>query len=315
MRLILILFAVILFLIPFIVPEGYLYIVGLSFLFAIAVASWDLMVGYTGKVNLGHTVFIGIGGYTAAVLQRALNPPVYLTIPIGGLVASVLGFLIGLITLRLRGYYFALVTAILPLVFMQTVFIWSDIFGGEEGFSIGVENALSQTTVGKYYIATVLMLASISVMIYIVDSKLGVKFKAIREDEDLAESLGIDTTKYKIIAFVISSFFAGITGSAIVHYRITVGPDLYDVPLMLLIILSAVIGGLGTIYGPVLCGVLIYLSKNWWLKEIIELAGLPVNDEIILYSILIIVGIFLPGGIFEALKRSMTKLKNILGKR
>jgi len=305
-------FAVIgLFLLPFVLPEGYLYVVGLSLLFAIAVASWDLMVGYTGKVNLGHTVFIGVGGYTAALLQKFLHFPFYLTIPLGGLTASLLGFFIGLVTLRLRGHYFALVTAILPLVFMQTVFIWRDIFGGEEGFSIGIENALSPSVVGRYYIATVLTLASLFVLDYIANSKLGLKFRAIRDDEDLAESLGIDTTKYKIVAFVISSFFAGITGGAIVHYRITVSPDLYDVPLMLLIILSAVIGGLGTIYGPFICGILIYLSKNWWLKEIIEITGVPINDEVVLYTILIVVGIFFPKGIFEPLT---TKLKSIFGK-
>jgi branched-chain amino acid transport system permease protein len=296
------------FLLPIFIPEAYLYIIGLSFLFAIMVASWDLMVGYTGKVNLGHTVFVGIGAYTAALLQTPsrlgieIDIPIFASVVIGGVVASTIGFAIGVITLRLRGYYFSLVTAILPLVFMQTVFIWRDVFGGEEGFSIGMENSFAPTVAGKYYSALILMLVSVGIMLHIVNSKLGLKFKAIREDEELAESLGVDTTKYKVLAFVISSFFAGIAGSAVIHYRITVSPDLYDVPLMLLIILSAVIGGLGTMYGSVAGGVIIYLAKNWWLKEVIDLASLPINDEIVLYGILIIVGIFMPHGIYDLIK-------------
>ncbi len=299
---------ILIFSLPLFIPDAYLYVIGLSYLFAIAVASWDLMVGYTGKVNLGHTVFIGVGAYVAALLQTSrlgfsLNLPIFASILAGGVVSALIGFIIGIITLRLRGYYFSLVTAVLPLVFMQSVFIWRDIFGGEEGFSIGIEKAFSESVVGEYFASAIIMLISLSIMLYIVNSSLGLKFKAVRDDEDLAESLGIDVTKYKVIAFVISSFFAGISGASIVHYRITVSPDLYDIPLMLLIILSAVIGGLGTMLGPTIGGILIYLAKNWWLKEIIEIANLPINDEIILYIILIVVGLLMPKGFFETLKK------------
>ncbi len=311
---------------PFYVPEAFIYLIGLTFIFIILVVSWDVMVGYTGQANLGHTVFVGIGAYTAALLQvpsrfsashtfafLASMPqaPIPISILMGGVMAGIVGLVIGIITLRLKGYYFALVTAVLPLVFMQTVFVWIDVFGGEEGFSIGLDRALGTTTMGRYYIAFVLMVISIAVMLAVVKSSLGLKFKAIREDQEAAEAAGIDTVKYKLIAFLVSSFFGGIGGAAIVHYRITISPEVYDIPLMLLIILAGVIGGLGTIYGPIIGGFLIYLAKNWWLREFVDrfLQGtpLPINDEVILYILLIIIAIFMPGGAFEEVRKRIKK--------
>ena len=284
---------------PFAVPSGYLYIVGLTYLFAIMVISWDLMVGYTGKVNLGHTTFVGIGGYTAALLQLAHVSPL-LAIMLGGVIAALVGLFIGAITLRLRGYYFSLVTAILPLVFMQTVFIWRDVLGGEEGFSVA-EYSFLEGSLERYYFALFLLILSLTTLLLVVRSRIGLRFMAIRDSEELAESLGIDTTKYKILAFVISSFFAGIAGAAIVNYRLTVGPDLYDIPLMLLIILSAVLGGLGTIFGPLFGAIVIYLAKNWWLKDAITALSLPLNDEILLYALLIAASLVMPKGFYNEL--------------
>lgn len=308
----------IMLLLPRVLPEAFIYLIGLTFLFIILTVSWDIMVGYTGQVNLGHTVFVGVGAYTTALLQTqrlhgtpleflAVEPPIYMSIIAGGVMAALIGFIIGVITLRLKGYYFALVTAILPLVFMQSVYIWSDVFGGEEGFSIGLNKVLTDTTVGSYYAAFVIMLISVAIMLFLVKSPLGLKLRALREDQDLAEAAGIDTVRYKLIAFMISSFFAGIGGAAIVHYRITVGPDLYDIPLMLIIILSAVIGGLGTIYGPIVGGFFIYLSKNWWLREVVDtfFSDFPVNDEIILYIILIVIAIFMPHGVYQSVRKRL----------
>ena len=302
---------------PLVLPEAFVYLLGLTMLFLILVISWDVIVGYTGQVNLGHTVFVGLGAYTAALLQVPSRfsgsieflagmspPPAAISILAGGLVAAFFGLAIGVITLRLKGYYFALVTAILPLVFMQTVFVFSDIFGGEEGFSIGLERSLAASTTLRYYYALVILLVSFAAIRLIINSEIGLRFRAVRDDEELAEAIGIDVVRYKVLSFVISSFFAGIGGAAIVHYRITVGPDLYDIPLMLLIILAAVIGGLGTLYGPLFGGLVIYLMKNWWLKGIVMTLPewLPVNDEVILYTILIAIAVLAPEGLWDKIK-------------
>ncbi|MEM2060196.1 MAG: branched-chain amino acid ABC transporter permease [Archaeoglobaceae archaeon] len=300
--------ALLLISLPMFVPSAYLYLIGLALVFAILVASWDLMVGYTGQVNLGHTTFVGLGAYVAAILQVpsrigvALEVHPFLAILLAGIFSALVGLAIGLITLRLKGYYFSLVTAILPLVFMQKVFVWRSIFGGEEGFSIPSEKLLVASTIEKYYVAVAFAIVSMALMFAITNSKIGLRFKAIRDSEELAEALGIDTTKYKVLAFVLSSFFAGIAGAIFVNYRLTVAPDLYDVPLMLLIILSAVIGGLGTLWGPFLMGVFVYLAKNWWLTAF--RSGI-VNEEIILYAILIVVAILMPKGVYNEIQEKL----------
>lgn len=317
-------FLVVTLIVPQFVSDALVYILGLTYLFIILAVSWDIIVGYVGQINLGHTVFIGIGAYTAALLQvpsrfqgtfleftsQVPQIPIFVSILSGGVVAGIVGLIIGVITLRFKGWYFALVTAVLPLVFIETTIIWGGIFGGEEGFSIGSENALASTSVGKYYIALTLMLVSVAIMFAIGNSKIGLKFKAVREDFHLAESVGINTVYYKVLAFVISSFFAGIAGAAIVHYRITVSPGLYDIPLMLIIILAAVIGGLGTIFGPIIGGFVVYLTKYWWLKGALsglQTVGLPINDDIILYAILIVLAILMPEGLWIKVRKLFQK--------
>ncbi len=295
---------------PFFAPQSVVYLLGLTFIFVVYVVSWDLIAGYAGQINLGHTVFIGIGAYTTALLQ---NPerlgitiphlPIWVTIILGGLMAVAFGFAIGAICLRLKGYYLALVTAILPLICIQLLNVYSDVFGGYEGFSIGFESSLASSLIAEYYISLIFMLICIVAIVYVVKSPLGIKLKAIREDEELAEAVGVDVVKYKLIAFCLSAFFAGLAGAVMVHYRITVGPDLFDIPLMLMIILAAVIGGLGTIYGPIVGAFLIYLAKNYIFVWIVQKLSLNVSDEIFLYILLIIIILKSPEGMFEKVRR------------
>ncbi len=305
---------------PIFLPDTLLYILGLTFIFIVFAVSWDFMTGLVGEVNLGHTIFIGVGGYVTALLNvptRFKNtfldiltnippPPIPITILLGGVIAAITGILIGLITLRLRGWYFALVTAILPLLFIKATYVLKDIFGGEEGFSVGLSKALAPDTIGKYIITLLFMAASILILYGIKNSKLGLTLIAIREDNTLAEALGINIYLYKVFAMGISSFFAGVSGALLVHYRVTISPDLFDVPLMLLIILAVVIGGLGTLIGPIIGGFLIYLLKYWVLKVYLIPyipTTIPINDDIILYILLIIIAVLMPHGIYERLKR------------
>lgn len=298
---------------PKFAPQSAIYLLGLTFIFVVYVISWDLIAGYAGQINLGHTVFIGIGAYTTALLQNPerlgiLIPqlPIWVTIVFGGLMAVAFGFAIGVVCLRLKGYYLALVTAILPLICIQLLNVYSNVFGGYEGFSVGFEKALASSLIAKYYVSFAFMLVCIAATIYVIRSPLGIKLKAIREDEELAEAVGIDVVRYKLIAFCLSAFFAGLAGAMMVHYRITVGPDLFDIPLMLMIILAAVIGGLGTIYGPIVGAFLIYLAKNYIFVQIVQALSLNISDEIFLYILLIIIILKSPEGLFEKVRRMFT---------
>ncbi len=297
---------------PLVAPQSLIYLLGLTFIFVVFVVSWDLIAGYAGQINLGHTVFIGIGAYTTALLQNPeriglhLNVPIWASILAGGFVALAFGFAIGAVCLRLRGYYLALVTAILPLICIQLLNVYSNVFGGYEGFSVGFGKALAPNLVEEYYVTLLFMIVCLLSITLLVRSPLGKKLKAVREDEELAEAVGVDVVKYKLIAFCLSAFFAGVAGAVMVHYRLTVGPDYFDVPLMLTIILAAVIGGLGTIYGPVLGAFMVYLAKNYVFSAIVQALSLNVSDEIFLYALLILIILKCPEGIFEKIGRAIS---------
>ncbi len=293
---------------PFILPKSIVFMLGLAFIFAVFVLSWDLVAGYTGEVNLGHTVFIGIGAYTSALLALKLHTPPLISIIAGGLLATIFGFVIGIICLRLKGYYLALVTAILPLVFIQFVNIYSGIFGGYEGLSIGIKNALHRSIEGRYYIAYGFMLLSLYAIYRVVNGKFGLRLKAIRDDEELAEGVGIDVVKHKVIAFCISALMAGLAGGVAVFYRLSVGVDLFGVPLMILIILSALFGGLGTLFGPLIGALTIYIAKYWVFMEVARAINIQQADALMMYLLLIVLILKMPEGLFGWFKTVRSKL-------
>jgi branched-chain amino acid transport system permease protein len=292
---------------PFVLPKSVVFMLGLAYLFVVYVVTWDLVAGYVGEVNLGHVVFVGLGAYTSALLVLNQNVPVPLSILIGAVVATLFGLGVGAVCLRLKGYYLALVTAILPLVFVQIVNIYPQVFGGYEGLSVGIKNALHRTTEGRYYISYAFMLASILALYRVVNSKFGLRLKAIRDDPELAESLGINVFKHKVIAFCISAFVSGLAGAITAFYRLSVGVDLFGVPLMLLIIISAVFGGLGTFFGAIIGALTIYILKNWILMEVSYSTGIMGLDNLIIYATLIILILKMPHGIFGLIKRFKEK--------
>ncbi len=290
---------------PLISSSSIAYMLGLAFIFVVYCVSWDIVAGYTGQVNLGHTVFIGIGAYTTALLSSGrigMHLPIWITIPTGGAIALLFGLWIGVICLRLKGYYLALVTAVLPLIFIQLANIFSGIFGGYEGFSVGLSRGFSPDISVRYYIAMLFMLVSIAAMYAIVKSRMGVKFRAVRDDEELAEAVGINIVRYKLIAFCISAFFAGMAGAMTVHYRLTVGVDLFDIPLMLAVILSVITGGIGTFYGAVIGGFAIFIAKNWFFRMLADALPVPVSDDLLLYVLLIVLILKMPEGVVNRLE-------------
>ncbi len=302
MRALAIILALIPLLIPFVAPKSILFTIGLLFLFVVYVVTWDLVAGYVGEVNLGHVVFIGIGAYSSVLLTlNGLN--MWLSILVGGILSALFGLAIGSVCLRLRGYYLALVTAMLPLVFIQIVNIYPNVFGGYEGLSVGISNALHRTIEGRFYIAYLFTLASLVVIYKIVNSKFGLRLKAIRDDPDLAESLGIDVFKHKVLAFVISAFFSGIAGGITAFYRLSVGVDLFGISLMLLIIISAILGGLGTYYGAIIGAVIVYVLKYMVLMSFAQSLGTAGIDDLILFALLIVLIYKLPRGIFGTLAK------------
>ena len=213
-RIVVFLFFLLLILLPLFTKDPYLLrILIMTSIFAILAASWDLLSGFTGQLNFGHALFFGVGAYAAAMLNLNAHIPPWGSIPLGALFAVLAGLIIGIPCLRLRGTYLALTTLAFPIILMGIVFAIPDITGGELGIS-GLER-LARSRVANYYITVVVMLVLCTAMWKITDSNIGIIFHAIREDELAVRAAGINTTYYKLLAFCLSGFFAGISGGAL----------------------------------------------------------------------------------------------------
>ncbi|MHC4457195.1 MAG: ABC transporter permease subunit [Planctomycetota bacterium] len=249
-RIVVLIFFVVLIFLPVLIHNPYLLrILILTSIFAILAASWDLLSGFTGQVNFGHALFFGVGAYTAALLNLHLHLPPWGSIPLGALAAVLTGLIVGIPCLRLRGTYLALTTLAFPIILLGVVFAIPDITGGELGVS-GLKR-LSGSRVGDYYITILLMLGLCTLMWKITDSHTGIIFHAIREDEIAVRAAGINTTLYKLMAFSLSGFFAGISGGLYAHFMRIAGPSTLEVGLSFQVVIWAVFGGIVTIYGPV----------------------------------------------------------------
>ena len=249
-RIVVLLFVLVLLFLPVVTQDPYLLrILILASIFAILAASWDLLSGFTGQMNFGHALFFGVGAYTAALLNLHFHLPPWSSIPLGALAAVLAGLIIGIPCLRLKGTYLALTTLAFPIILMGIVFAIPDITGGELGVS-GLDR-LSGSRLSDYYITVVLMLGLCTIMWMITDSNTGIIFHAIREDELAVKAAGINTNRYKLLAFSLSGFFAGISGGLYAHFMRIAGPSTLEVSMSFTVVIWAIFGGIATIYGAV----------------------------------------------------------------
>ncbi len=249
-RIVVALFFLLLLVIPLITDDPYfLRILILTSIFAILAASWDLLSGFTGQMNFGHALFFGVGAYCAALLNQHLQLPPWGSIPLGALGAVLAGLIIGIPCLRLRGTYLALTTLAFPIILMGLVFAFPALTGGELGLS-GLDR-LVRSRVTTYYITVLVMIVLVTVMWKITDSNIGIIFHAIREDEVAVRAAGINTTRYKLMAFCLSGFFAGVAGGLYAHFMRIAGPSTLEVSMSFQVVIWCVFGGVVTIWGPV----------------------------------------------------------------
>jgi branched-chain amino acid transport system permease protein len=249
-RIIVALFFLVLLGMPLISQNPYLIrVIVLTSIFAILAASWDLLSGFTGQMNFGHALFFGVGAYTSALLNIHLQIPPWGSVPLGAMAAVLTGLLVGIPCLRLKHTYLALTTMAFPIILMGIVFALPDITGGELGIS-GLKR-ISNSLIVNYYIYVGIMLVLCTIMWKITDSHTGIIFHAIREDELAVKASGINTTRYKLMAFCLSGFFAGIAGGLYAHYMRIAGPSTLEVSMSFTVVIWAVFGGIATIYGPI----------------------------------------------------------------
>jgi len=280
----------------------------LAMIFSIFAASWDLLTGISGQISFGHAIFFGISGYICAYLISYQGYPIWIAIIIGALGSVIFGFIIGIPLLRLKGPYLALGTLAISLVLLKLFLMGSlsDIFFGSEGISALPK--ISNNPVTEYLILLILMIIAFIAIIQISKSKFGTILKSIRDDETGADASGINTTRFKIYAFMLSALFAGIAGSCYALFATAVNPTgNFGAVISFYAILMASLGGLTTITGSAL-GAFFFI----FLEYSLIMSGAENYVNLIFALILILVVRFSQHGILKPLLERIKDVWDLL---
>ena len=283
-------------LLPVLKPDIYYLSAFFSiFLYAALACGWNIFGGYTGYMNFGHAGFFGVGAYTSALLLLRFGLSPFYTSILGGALAGVLAAIIGYPCLRLRGPYFVLVTFCLGLA-ARIVVINVEWTGSSTGLWLPfLKVSMFVNRVIFYEAMLAIMVLTILAAMWIERSKFGIGLRAIFQDEDSAETQGVNATKLKIAAFIVSAFLAGIAGSIYGYYRSYIHPDfIFDVSISVLVVLMALLGGRQSWIGPVI-GASIVVVIN---EVLTAYVGIGAEFSRIIYGLLLVIVImYLPNGL------------------
>jgi branched-chain amino acid transport system permease protein len=285
-------------LLPVALPHPFvLTIATQAVIWALLAASWDLLSGYTGQISFGHAGFFAVGAYAAAASTKHAGVSPWLGLLVAATIAAAVGLLTGFPALRLRGHYLALVTLGLAEIIRLVATNWLALTGGPFGIHDfrsfpGLPSGALAYRQAMYLVVVVIVAGSVAVMYQVCErTSAGQAFRAIREDEVLAQTLGIDTTRYKLLAFALSSGFAGLAGALYAYYVQLVSPVVASAATTALVIGMVVFGGLGTLWGPVAGALLLY-----GLSEGLRFVGVVYNLIAVGFVIMVFV-IFFPRGL------------------
>ena len=276
------------------------------FLHALMAQSWNIMAGYCGQISLGHAVFFGIGAYSSAYLFATFQISPWFGMVVGIIVAMAVALVMGIPTLRLRGHYFAIATLVIGEAVQIVVLRW-EFFGAARGIWLPIvrEDAwrnfqFNDSKIPYYFIALALLaLASFAVW-YLERSKLGIYFRAIREDPEAASSLGVNIASYKLRAFMLSAGFMSTAGAFFAQYVLVIDPEsVFPLTLSVLVLLMAVMGGVGTLWGPIVgAAILIPISEY----SRVYFGGTGGSVDLMIYGgLIVLISIFKPQGLIGLL--------------
>jgi branched-chain amino acid transport system permease protein len=283
--------------------------------FCTLASAWNIMCGFTGQLSLGHGAFLGLGQYTSTLLFTRLDISPWIGMIAGGLTAMLLALLVGLLALRLKGPFFALATIALTAILEIFAVKFDNITGGSVGITIpyrpSLENMIFQNYHPTYFLFVCLLAVVLIVTIVINKSRLGSNLVAIRENELTAASLGINVFRNQVYALMISSFFTGVVGTLYAQHVLFIDPaGSFSVVVSEKAALISIIGGAGTVFGPLIGGILLAPAEIFlrtWLGSTYQGAYLIVYGVLLIFVILVIPkGI--AGTLGEYIKKTASKI-------
>ena len=279
-----------------------LYIIGIFntfMIYTIFAVSWDFLAGYVGQISFGHAIFLGVPAYATAYIIKYFGWPWWGALLLGAVIAVLFGVIVGVPALRLKGPYLALGTLAMSLILYQVFLmgslgvLWEDAFGTELFGTDGLSQIppISTNLTIQYYTILAIMCISVLILTHIVKSNIGTIFRAIRDDETGTSASGINTTKYKILAFLISGFFAGIAGGLFALRFSGVNPGVFQPLYSFYAIIMVAVGGLATISGAAL-GAFIFVFLGEMLRLLGDIPQLEAlggfAEPIFIFSVLLI---------------------------
>jgi branched-chain amino acid transport system permease protein len=265
------------------------------------VVSYRLLT-LTGEWSLGHVVIMGTGGYASALYAKTLGVPVPLAMLLGATTAAGVAYILSFPLFRMKGFYFLIGSFAAGEVIRLLWKRFREPFGGPKGLKlipsfpdieIGGLTIDFFEPVNYYYFCLIVVSVSLFILFRLERSRFGLTFHAVHWKDQLAESVGVNTWRYRMIAFVVASFFAGLSGALLAHYIGTVNPNRFDVEEMVFVLIWAIVGGTATIYGPILGVVVLTIINEVVLREL----GFDQTRPLFYGAILIASIMFLPNGL------------------
>jgi branched-chain amino acid transport system permease protein len=287
---------------PFLAEGYWIRVITSIFMYAIITAALNIIAGFAGYAAFGNIVFFGIGAYTTAMLMLRVGVYWWAGVIVGGVFAAIYATLLGIPILRLRGHYFAIATLGINRATEQIVLDWGSFTGGGKGITLPLPQMEIQTFSALiYFIMFGLLLFTVLVNYFIANSRLGYALRAIRENEDAAEASGIFAPRCKIIAWAISAFITGVTGGVFAYWFSFIEPaTVFDIMIAVKAFVMMMLGGAGTVLGPVFGAFLIELiSETIWGKFL-------TIHMLILGIIMVAIVIVIPRGILELFRKKFS---------
>lgn len=248
---------------PMVMHDYYVSILNLILIAIVGALGLNILVGYTGQISVGHAAFMSVGAYTAANLITRLDAPFWIAVPAGGLMAAAIGAIVGIPSLRIKGLYLAIATLAAQLIIEWTINHVPAISGGVQA-SIEVPRpslfgVQLKTQTQLYFFLMFFVVVAIVGTLNLVRSRVGRAFIAIRDQDIAAEIIGIDIFRYKLIAFAVSSFYAGVTGVLYTYYLGIANYEQFQIVVSIDYLAMIIVGGLGSVLGSILGAIFITL--------------------------------------------------------
>lgn len=326
---------VLLLAVPWLAPDEYiLHLVIYSGFFVMLTSGLNLLTGYMGLLSLGHLAFWGLGGYCSALLAIKLGWSFWGGLLAGGLLAALMAWLLGMLILKVRGHRFVIITIAFQLLVQLVAYNWISLTDGQNGLSgvpspiltlpgIGTIDFFSKTNF--YFLILFFCVVTVYVCYRMANSRVGRALVAIRENENLAESVGVSAFRYSMIAFVVGAFFAGLSGSLYAHYIRYISPDMFEFIHIVELLTMVLLGGRATILGPIVGAIIFstlpealrflpnpFWGVSWAPEHLVMSKMLPAELQLMVFGLILLLGVlYIPEGIVPWVSRKWRKWRGI----